>query len=548
MAARDRDDTGILLGGMQAWGLTIDRVLAHAEAVHPQRSVVTRTAEGELRSTDYAGVAAQARALARSLARVGVRRGDRVAMIAWTGDRHMALWYAVSAYGAVSHPINPRFSPDQIAWIVGHAGDRLMFLDSTFVPLVEALQDRLPGIERFVLLADEVDMPATGLRGAISYEAFLALGEGEADLAPGGFDENAACALFYTSGTTGDPKGVLYSHRSNVLHAMMLSPALNLTSHDVMMPVVPMFHANGWGLPYACPMVGAAMVMPGAALDPASLHALMEAQGVTITAGVPTLWQSLLQHMKDTGARFSTLRTILVAGSAAPRALLTEYRERFGVEVRHLWGMTETSPCGTANPLPPQGQDHDVEAAVRGELRQGRNPFGLEMRVANEAGAWLPHDGRSAGRLMVRGAAVVERYFRGERPAIDAEGWFDTGDVATIHPDHVMQITDRAKDLIKSGGEWISSIAIEDAAALHPATALCAVIAMPHAKWGERPLLAVKLKSGASGQAADYLTFLEGKIAKWWMPDEVVFIEDMPLGATGKVDKKALRARLVPQG
>jgi fatty-acyl-CoA synthase len=447
----------------------------------------------------------------------------------------MEAWYGTMGIGAVCHTLNPRLHPDQLAYIVGHAGDRIILADPVAAPVLAAVLPRTPGVELVVWMTGAEALPDAP--AGIGFEPFIA---GHSDRCRwGGFDENTAAGLCYTSGTTGEPKGVLYSHRSNVLHTLMALQAdvMDLSARDVVLQVVPTFHANGWGLPMSCPAVGAKLVLPGVRLDPASLCELIQTEGVTFSAAVPTVWGALLQHLDTTGAKLPTLKRVVIGGAACPPALIQGFQDRHGVEVRHGWGMTETSPLGVVNTPDADGGDW----AQR--FKQGRPPFGFELRVTDEADRPLAHDGRTPGRLKARGPGVARAYFGREDAILDTDGFFDTGDIAAIDPAGFVQITDRAKDVIKSGGEWISSVEIEGLVAAHPKVELCAVIGLPHPKWDERPLLAVKLRPGETASSADMLAALEGRIAAWWAPDEVVFVDDIPLGATGKVDKKLVRAR-----
>ncbi len=535
------------LGLMQDWPLTIDKIISHAKQTHPWREVVSRGTEGDLRRSNYGEVYDQSKRVSASLLRRGIRLGDRIGTLAWNTERHMEAWYGIASIGAVYHTLNPRLFPQQLAWIANHADDRLIFADTTFIPLLEAIQDHLPKIEGFILLTTQAQMPATKLRNAAAYDAFLAESDGDAAPNWGRFDENTACGLCYTSGTTGDPKGVLYSHRSNMLLALLGAVNFNMGDGAVILPVVPMFHANAWGLNFIAPIKGAKLVLPGPRLDGASLYDIIESEGVTWTAAVPTLWQSLLQYTEANNLTFSTLKQVIIGGSATPLSLAKQFKERHGVDIIPGWGLAVTSPIGTLGGVVPDDQHLEGDEDLAARIRQGRNVFGVEMTVADENGNDLPRDGHTIGRLLVRGGTVAKAYFKTDKPIVDARGYFDTGDIASIDKWNVMQIADRAKDIIKSGGEWISSVDLENIALGHPAAAATAVIGMPHPKWDERPMLIVQLKPGASATDGDFRRYLEDKIAKWWMPDEVRFVETIPLGATGKVDKKALRKLFTEQ-
>jgi fatty-acyl-CoA synthase len=534
-----------LLGSMQNWPLTVDKILDHARDWHGDREIVTRSVEGPIVRTTYGQVHDRAKRLSNGLKALGVTAGDRVATLAWNTSRHIEAWYAVMGIGAVCHTLNPRLFAEQLCYIVNHAEDRVLFTDLTFLPVLLENRSRMPSVRHVVVMTDREGMAGVNFPGALCFEDLVE--QNSADCAWGGFDENTPAGLCYTSGTTGNPKGVLYTHRSNFLHTLvtMSADVFALTATDVVLPVVPMFHANAWGIAFSAPAVGAKLVMPGPKLDGASVHELLETEGVTFSAAVPTVWQILLAHLRETGGKLTTLKRVVIGGSAVPEAIVRGFRDEFGVDVTHAWGMTEVSPLGSIST--PTGKiallsDDDQ---LRSKLKQGRPPVGVEMKVENDEGEQTPRDGAAFGKLKVRGPFIVREYFRGDGGDIlDGEGFFDTGDVATIDSYGFMQITDRAKDVIKSGGEWISSIEIENIAAGHPKAAIAAVIGAYHPKWDERPLLLVQLKAGEAATKDEFLSFLEGKIAKWWTPDDVLFVDDIPLGATGKIDKKLIRDRM----
>jgi fatty-acyl-CoA synthase len=532
-----------MLGLMQDWPLLCHRIIDHAALNHGERSIVTRSVEGGMHTTSYAEVRARALRLAQRLDRDGIRLGDRVATLAWNTWRHLEAWYGIMGIGAIYHTVNPRLFPEQIVWIINHAQDRLLLLDLTFIPMVEKLADRLPGIERYVVLSDAKHMPATSLPNAVPYEEWI--GEADGDFAWKIFDENTAAGMCYTSGTTGNPKGVLYSHRSNVLHGLTANniDVIGLSSRDVALPVVPMFHANTWSINFTAPISGASLVLPGPKLDGASIYELLDRYRVSCTAGVPTVWLMLLQHLASTGGRLPYLKRIVIGGSSCPRAMAKTFQDVYGVEVIHAWGMTEMSPLGTACTMKPEYAALDGEARLDIQEMQGPSPFMVEMKITDDAGKQLAWDGKTFGRLKVRGPAVARAYYKEDGDILDAEGFFDTGDVATIDRHGYMHITDRAKDVIKSGGEWISSIDIENLAVGHPKVAEAAVIGVRHPKWDERPLLVIVLKKDTSATRDEILAFMKGKIASWWMPDEIVFVDEIPHTATGKIQKTVLRER-----
>jgi len=533
-----------MLGLMQDWSLLLHRIIDHAANFHGERKVISRSIEGPIHTTDYRQVRARALKVSQRLSKDGIKLGDRVATLAWNTWRHLEAWYGIVGIGAIYHTVNPRLFPDQVIWIINHAEDRVMMTDLTFVPFLEKIADKLPTIERYILLTDAAHMPKTTLKNAVAYEDWIA--EADGDFKWASFDENTAAGMCYTSGTTGHPKGVLYSHRSNVLHAYIaaLPDSKGICSRDIVMPVVPMFHANCWSLAFSTPMVGATMVMPGAKMDGASIYELLDTFKVSFTAAVPTVWLMLLQDLEKTGRRLPHLKRVVIGGSACPRAMTKAFQEKYGVEVVHAWGMTEMSPLGSLCTMKPEYASLEGDARLNVQMKQGHPPFGVEMKITDDAGRDLPWDGKTFGRLKVRGPAVAKAYYKGEGgEAFDKDGWFDTGDVATMDQYGYMQITDRAKDVIKSGGEWISSIDVENLAVGHPKVAEAAVIGVSHPKWDERPLLVIVLKKGETVTKEELLEFMHGKIAKWWMPDDVVFVEDIPHTATGKIQKITLRQR-----
>jgi fatty-acyl-CoA synthase len=516
------------------------RIIDHAARVHGDREVVTRSVEGPIVRTNYRNIRERALKVAQRLERDGIKLGDRVATIAWNTARHIECWYGIMGLGAVCHTVNPRLFPEQIAWIINHAEDRIVITDLTFVPLLEKIASTLPSVERYVVLTDKANMPQTTLKNAIAYEDWIAEVDGNFQWKE--FDENTAAAMCYTSGTTGDPKGVLYSHRSNVLHSLIANngDALGATSKDTMLPVVPLFHANSWGIVFSAPAMGTKLVMPGPKLDGASVYELLSTEKVTYTAGVPTVWLMLLQHMEKNKLTLPDLKVVICGGSAMPRSMIKAFDD-MGVEVRHAWGMTEMSPLGTVGSL--QGQFAHLKGDAKLDIlqMQGYAPFMVEMKITDDAGKELPWDGKTFGRLKVKGPAISRAYYRLDNSILDENGYFDTGDVATIDKHGYMRITDRSKDVIKSGGEWISSIDLENLAVGHPKVAEAAVIGVYHPKWDERPLLIVQLKDGQNATREDILKYMDGKIAKWWMPDDVAFVDSIPHTATGKILKTSLR-------
>ncbi len=529
-------------GLMQDWPLLVHKIMDHAALYHGQREIVSRSVEGPIHRTNYAEIAKRSKRLAKALDGRGFKLGERVATMAWNTWRHLESWYGITGIGAIYHTLNPRLFPEQIAWIVNHAEDRAIFFDITFAPLIAQLAPQMPKVELYVAMTDAAHLPKDNIPNLIAYEDLIA--EADDDFAWKEFDENTACGLCYTSGTTGNPKGVLYSHRSNVLHALIAgqTDAMGVGGADSILPVVPMFHANAWALAFAAPMIGAKLVMPGAKLDGASVCELLQTEKVTMTAAVPTVWLATLQYLEETGQQLPHLRRVVIGGSAAPRAMIETFETKYDVTVVHAWGMTEMSPLGTLGTLKSGMEDLPYQKKLDYKCKQGHPPFGVEMKITDDDNKELPRDGVAFGRLKVRGPSVAKGYYRGDgADAFDAENWFDTGDVATLDERGYMTITDRAKDVIKSGGEWISSIEIENIAVGHPDVAEAAVIGVVHPKWDERPLLIIVRKPGKTPEKSGILDYLKGKIAKWWMPDDVAFVDEIPHTATGKIQKMALR-------
>jgi fatty-acyl-CoA synthase len=531
---------------MQDWPLLVHTILDHASKWHGDREIVSRSVEGPIHRYTYRDLNRRARRLASGAQRsLHVKEGDVIATMAWNTCRHLEIWYGLMGIGAIVHTLNPRLFADQLEYIINHAEDRLIFLDVTFISILEALAPRLKSVEGFVLMTDRGNMPATSLPNVLCYEDLIS--DGSDDLLWPKLDENTACGMCYTSGTTGKPKGVVYSHRSNVLHAMVAAApdAFGLSSRDILMPVVPMFHANAWSLAFTGPMVGAKLVMPGPKMDGASIYELLDGERVTCTAAVPTVWMMLLQHLEQNpGLKLPFLNRVGIGGSACPEAMMRAFVEKYGVNVIHAWGMTEMSPLGAFCTKKGSLGHLSENDWWKIRVKQGRPIFTVDMKITDDDGRELPHDGKTFGRLKVRGPAVASSYLKGEGASnFDAEGWFDTGDVSTLDEHGYMNITDRSKDVIKSGGEWISSIELENVAVACPGVAEAAAIGLPHAKWGERPLMVIVRKPASALTCEDVLKFLKGKVAKWWLPDDVVFVDEIPHTATGKISKIALRDR-----
>ncbi|TSE31961.1 3-(methylthio)propionyl-CoA ligase [Tepidimonas taiwanensis] len=537
-----------MFGLMQERPLLISDLIEHAARHHGDVEIVSRRVEGDIHRTTYAEAAQRARQLAHALDAMGLAAGERVATLAWNGYRHFEMYFGVSGSGRVLHTINPRLIPDQIAWIVNHAEDRVLAFDMTFWPIVKAIHDKCPTVQRWVALCDDAHLARMTAEGSIpnliSYEGWIAAHPTTYDWPR--FSDETASSMCYTSGTTGHPKAALYSHKSTILHAYAaaLPDVMCLSARDCVLPVVPMFHVNAWGIPYSAAAVGCKLVFPGAQLDGKSVYELLDAERVTMAAGVPTVWQMLLTHMGTHGLKLPHLQRTVIGGSACPPAMIQAFREQYGVEVLHAWGMTELSPLGTLCTLKNKHLALPEEEQMKIRLKQGRAIFGIDMKIVGPDGQELPWDGKSQGELMVRGPWVIRDYYRSDKPSPLVDGWFPTGDVATIDPDGYMQITDRSKDVIKSGGEWISSIDVENIAMAHPAVLMAACIGVKHPKWDERPIVVVVKKPGQEVTREELLAFYEGKLAKWQIPDDVVFVDAIPLGATGKMQKMKLREML----
>ena len=532
---------------MQHWPLRVGRIIDHAARFHPNRQIITRTVEGPIEETSWSVIHDRALHVSQALNRMGIGRGDVVGVMAWNTARHLEIWYGVPGAGAVLHTLNPRLFADQLVYVINHARDKVLVIDMDLVPIIEGIWDRLETVEHVIVLTDPEHMPQTSLPDPVSYEDWIGQVDGDFDWVKG--DETDACGICYTSGTTGNPKGVVYTHRSNTLHALTMQQPdmIALRSQDRVMPVVPLFHANSWSIAYSAPMAGASMVMPGRDLTPAGLYEMLE-HGVTVTAAVPTIWLMLLNYLDEEGKRLSTLERVFIGGSSCPRAVIVKFQNIYGVKVLHAWGMTEMSPVGTVCSFKPEIEALDPAARLDTQETVGHPPFGVDLKITDDAGNLLPWDDKTQGRLWAKGASVVERYLHADAPAVDGDGWFDTGDVATVDPNGYVRITDRSKDVIKSGGEWISSIDLENAALNHPDVAEAAAVGLPHPKWDERPVLVVVRKPDTDPDPAAIVDVLSSRFAKWQLPDDVIFMDEIPHTATGKISKLNLRKRLSEMG
>ena len=526
-------------GDMQRWTPNVASIIEHANEFHPTKEVISRMVSGEVHRTNYAEVCVRSRKLASALEKDGYKKGDVIATLALNTYRHLEMYYGISGMGAICHTLNFRLHPEQAVYIINHADDKIIFCEAPFIPIMEGLKDQLTCVEKYIILCDESEMPETALKNAISYEEYIS--SGDEDYEWPAMDDDAACGLCYTSGTTGNPKGVLYSHKSNILHAQASLNAIPIGPDETILMVVPLFHVLAWGIPYYGPMNGSKLVMPGMQMEGEPLYDLIDKEEVTLAFGVPTIWMGLLTYCRDNNKILTSVRNTIIGGSALSLPTLQEFDEVHDVNVIHAWGMTEMSPLGTINVPTPEMENMGKEEKYAIQLKQGKPIYGVELKVVDDAGIELPKDGESQGHLMVRGAWILQKYFKAENDAVDKDGWFDTGDISVLDQDGYMIIKDRAKDVIKSGGEWISSIDLENAAFGHPDIAEACVVGIPHPKWDERPMLFVVTNDGEPIEKESILEFLTSKVAKWWLPDEIIFLKELPHGATGKLQKFELR-------
>jgi fatty-acyl-CoA synthase len=526
-------------GDMQRWTPNVASIIEHAKEFHPNKEVISRMVSGDIHRTNYDEVCIRSRKLASALERDGYKKGDVIATLALNTYRHLEMYYGISGMGAICHTLNFRLHPEQAVYIINHADDKIIFCEVPFIPILEGLKDQLPCVEKYIILCDASDMPETALNNAISYEEYIS--SGDEDYEWPAMDDDAACGLCYTSGTTGNPKGVLYSHKSNILHAQASLVGMPIGPDESILMVVPLFHVLAWGIPYYGPMHGSKLVMPGMQMEGEPLYDLIEKEKVTLAFGVPTIWMGLLAYCRDNNKILTSVKNTIIGGSALSLPTLQEFDEVHDVNVIHAWGMTEMSPLGTINVPTSEMENMSKEEKYAIQLKQGKPIYGVELKVVDDAGIELPKDGESQGHLMVRGPWILQKYFKAEKDAVDKDGWFDTGDISVLDTDGYMIIKDRAKDVIKSGGEWISSIDLENAAFGHPDIAEACVVGIPHPKWDERPMLFVVTNSGEPIEKDGILEFLTSKVAKWWLPDEIIFLKELPHGATGKLQKFELR-------
>ena len=528
-----------MIGDMQRWTPNVASIIEHAKEFHPTKEVISRMVSGDIHRTNYEEVCIRSRKLASALEKDGYKKGDVIATLALNTYRHLEMYYGISGMGAICHTLNFRLHPEQAVYIINHADDKIIFCEVPFIPILEGLKDQLPCVEKYIILCDEEDMPETGLKNAISYEEYI--NSGDENYVWAEMDDDAACGLCYTSGTTGNPKGVLYSHKSNILHAQASLNGMPISSDETILMVVPLFHVLAWGIPYYGPMNGSKLVMPGMQMEGEPLYDLIDREKVTLAFGVPTIWMGLLAYCRDNNKILTSVRNTIIGGSALSLPTLQEFDEVHDVNVIHAWGMTEMSPLGTVNTPTPEMENMSKDEKYAIQLKQGKPIYGVELKVVDDAGIELPKDGESQGHLMVRGPWILQKYFKAEKDAVDQDGWFDTGDISVLDEDGYMIIKDRAKDVIKSGGEWISSIDLENAAFGHPDITEACVVGIPHPKWDERPMLFVVTNDGEPIEKESILEFLGSRVAKWWLPDEIIFLKELPHGATGKLQKFELR-------
>ena len=528
-----------MIGDMQKWAPNVASIIEHAKQFHPEKEVISRMVSGDIHRTNYDEVCIRSRKLASVLVKDGYKEGDVIATLALNTYRHLEMYYGISGMGAVTHTLNFRLHPEQAVYIINHAEDKIIFVEAPFVPILEALKDQLKTVEKYIILCDESEMPDTQLKNAISYESYIE--DGDENYEWPQLKDDAACALCYTSGTTGNPKGVLYSHKSNILHAQASLTAMLIKPSDSILMVVPLFHVLAWGIPYYGPMFGLKLVMPGMQMEGEPLYDLIDREDVSLAFGVPTIWMGLLAYCRENNKILTSVKNTIIGGSALSLSTLQEFDEVHDVNVIHAWGMTEMSPLGTTNvpTLEMESMSKDEKYTI--QLKQGKPIDGVELKVVDDTGNDLPHDGESQGHLLVRGPLMLQKYFKADNDAVDKDGWFDTGDISVLDQDGYMTIKDRAKDVIKSGGEWISSIDLENAAFGHPEVAEACVVGIPHPKWDERPMLFIVTSTGEEIDKQSILDFLASKVAKWWLPDEIIFLNELPHGATGKLQKFELR-------